>query len=270
MKFPRMEKGAQDSKEAPANPQPALPHHTPCLPQLSSPALPTPKSLVHSKSGPRTGHRARVATLTVGTVILSYPSPVPCPFLSWGVASKKHPSSLAHLFQSIQPPHLRHKKDHFPSVRSKGQQPWALPGSPAAPTEARARHLTPPAPPGSPSTAFSQGTRPAPGQATSTQPSPLCLHNRFRPYLGPLSLCCDNQIDSGVRDRKLKSVSLSLETEAIRQQPGTWEPAATSPGAWADTGSEGTGGRPFLPPAPPDAGLTGRKGRPPHGACEET
>ena len=197
----------------------------PATPSFPPQVSPPPQSLVHSISGPRIGHRARVANLTVRTVILSSPSPVPCPFLSWGVASKKHPSSLAHLFQSIQPPHLRHKKDHFPPVGSNGQQPWALPGPPAAPTEASARPLTPPAPPGSPSTAFSQGPGPAslPGPSHQHPTLPTLFTQSLQALSGPLTgLCCDKQMGSGVRDRKLKSVSLSLETEAIRQQPGSW------------------------------------------------
>lgn len=186
MKFPRVEEGAQDSKEAPANPQLALPHHTPCLPsfppssppahapchpQLSSPALPTP-SLLSTATAPAQA-TGQEWPLTVGTVILSYPSPVPCPFLSWGVASKKHPSSLAHLFQSIQPP--RTEAQERPLSSSKEQRTATLGpsrGPPAAPTEARARHLTPQHLQG-PRARFLPGHASRPrGQATSTQPLP--------------------------------------------------------------------------------------------------
>lgn len=270
MKLPRMEEGAKGSKEAPANPQPVLLYHAPHHPQISFPALPTPNPLVHSISGPHIGHRVRVASLTVGTVILS--SPVPCPSLSWEVTSKKHPSSLAHLFQSVQTPHLRHKKDHFPPVKSKGQQSRA----PRYPHRSQCQALESPSTPQVPEHCFLPGPRPPslPGPSHQHLTLPTLFTQPLQALSGPLTgLCCDKQMDSGVRDRKFKSVSLSLETEAIRQQLGTWKPALTSPGAWADPESEGTGaggGGPFLPPAPPGAGLTGEKQWPPHGACEET
>lgn len=236
MKLPRMEEGAEGSKEAPANPQLVLPHHAPRHPQISFPALPTPNSLVHSISGPHIGHRVRVASLTVGTVIPS--SPVPCPSLSWEVASKRHPSSLAHLFQSVQTPHLRHKKDHFPPVKSKGQQSRA----PRCPHRSQCQALDSPSTPRVPEHCFLPGPPSLPGPSHQHLTLPTLFTQPLQALSGPLTgLCCDKQMDSGVRDRKFKSVSLSLETEARRQQLGTWEPALTSPGAWADPESEGTG-----------------------------
>ena len=266
MKLPRMEEGAEGSKEAPANPQPVLPHHAPRHPRSPSQLSP-PQPSCPQHIWPPHGRRVRVASVTVGTVILS--SPVPCPSLSWEVASKKHPSSLAHLFQSVQTPHLRHKKDHFPPVKSKGQQSRA----PRCPHRSQCQAPDCPSTPWVPEHCFLPGPRPRslPGPSHQHVTLPTLFTQPLQALSGPLTgLCCD-KLDSGVRDRKFKSVSLSLETEAIRQQLGTWEPALTSPGAWADrVRGHRLGGGPFLPPAPPGAGLTGGKRWPPHGACEET
>lgn len=46
-------------------------------------------------------------------------------------------------------------------------------------------------------------------------------------------------------------------------------PDLTCRWARADAGVTGYCGRPIFPSAPPDAGLTGGKGRHPHGACED-